>query len=445
MQNLSGYNKYYYDRIAKDNKLCDILLKQHQIDIIMAETYLGVPESCRKELGGNRFNMVIDLESFMVVDYSSFPELSDTQKELITSACNYHDQKIWETIFSGIRNTFVMSWNEPNSNNMLKAMQEHEISLAKTLAAASGKMAENFDKTKKLLPYWMRFSQLRLLSHIPNKIIKESSLHNIAFFPIKKRGMNATSANKDGIRFITANYALRDVLFEFNRQLEHFYSTTHMSHRPRAYRAINHFIPLVIYLCTNVECIAYIPPTILFNDSVKRVKFITECQIDFILMHEIAHHILEHPQKSVIISDIESKKKKKIGFEVEADALANYLLAVNNIEGVEPALYNEDSYVNYNEIVEGVEVLFEHMHFCEQMSDLIRDDFGSYVRIATLKDGVHPPAMERLKIFLSPINKNTWKQSKLSMYARDFYTEIISYYKGMSISDKTEMLKVFFS
>ena len=267
MQNLSGYNKYYYDRIAKDNKLCDILLKQHQIEIIMTETYLGVPDSCRKDLGGNRFNMVIDLESFMVVDYSSFPELSDIQKELITSACNYHDQKIWETIFSGIRNTVVMSWNEPNSNNMLKAMQEHEISLAKTLVAASGKMAENFDKTKKLLPYWMRFSQLRLLSHIPNKIIKESSLHNIAFFPIKKRGMNATSANKDGIRFITANYALRDVLFEFNRQLEHFYSTTHMSHRPRAYRAINHFIPLVIYLCTNVECIGYVPPTYFFQHS----------------------------------------------------------------------------------------------------------------------------------------------------------------------------------
>ncbi|QFG76407.1 hypothetical protein DMB90_01420 [Raoultella planticola] len=131
MQNLSGYNKYYYDRIAKDNKLCDILLKQHQIDIIMAETYIDVPESCRKDLGGNRFNMVIDLESFMVADYSCFPELSDIQKELITSACDYHDQRIWETIFSGIRNTFVMSWNEPNSNNMLKAMQEHEISFAK--------------------------------------------------------------------------------------------------------------------------------------------------------------------------------------------------------------------------------------------------------------------------------------------------------------------------
>lgn len=185
-------------------------------------------------------------------------------------------------------------------------------------------------------------------------------------------------------------------------------------------------------------------PTILFHGSVKRVKFITECQVDFILTHEIAHHILEHPQKAAVIGDIESRQQKKIGFEVEADALANYLLALNNIEGKTSISYEEDSYVNYNEIVEGVEVLFEHMHFCELMADMIRDDFGAYVSIFSLKDGVHPPAIERLKIFLSPISESTRNPSELSIYARNIYVEIISYYKGLNFSEKAEMLRVFF-
>lgn len=444
MANLSGYNKYFYNRIVKDSKLCKALLKPHQIQIIMVETLNGVSDSDRANIEHNKFSMAIDLESFLVADYSCFPELSDIQKETIKRLCDFQDQRIWVTIFAGIRNTFVLGWNEPDSNEMLKAMQAHEVSLAQTLVIASNKMEEVFDKSKNLLPYWMRFSQIRLLSHIPNNIIKSSSLQNIAFFPIKKRGMNATSINKDGVRYITANFALRDVLYEFNRQLVHFHSTTHMSNRPRAFRAIMNFLPLVIYLCSDVDCLAYVQPTILFHDSIQRVKYITECQVDFILTHEIAHHILEHPQKAAVISDIESRKKIKLGYEIEADALANLLLALYNIEGRTAISYEEYSYVNYGEIIEGVEVLFEHMHFCELMADMIRHDFGSHVSIFSLKDGVHPPAMERLKIFLSPISEITRNPSELSTYARNIYSEIIEYYKGLSFGDKTDMLREFF-
>lgn len=445
MASLTGYNKYFYDRIVKDYRFCKILLKQHQIEIITVESYLGISESDREIIAKNMFNMVIDLESFMIADYSRFPGLSEVQREMIKNSCEYRDQQIWEAILAGLRNTLVLSWKEPDSNDTIRAIHELEYSLARTLCIASRKMEEVFYKTKNLLPYWMRFSQLRLLSHIPNNIIKASALHNIAFFPIKKRGMNATSGNKNGVRFITANFALRDVLYEFNRQLIHFHSTTHLSNRPRAFRAIRIFLPLVIYLCTEVHALKYVEPTMLFKESVVRVKFLTENQTDFILAHEIAHHILEHPKKASVISDIESKKKIKIGFEIDADALANYLLALNNIEGRPSVSYEQDCYVNYSEIVEGVEVLFEHMHFVEQMADMIRGDFGTHVPIVSLKDGVHPPAMERLKMFLSPLAENTWQQSELSIYARNLYSEIMSYYKEMSFPEKTEMLKVFFS
>jgi len=52
------------------------------------------------------------------------------------------------------------------------------------------------------------------------------------------------------------------------------------------------------------------------------------------------------------------------------------------------------------------------MHFSELMADMIRDDFGAHVNNFSLKDGVHPQAMKRLGIFLSPIKES--KKNKVS-------------------------------
>jgi len=70
MQNLTSHNKYYCNRIVKDNKLCKILLKQHQIDIIMLATDSDISESGRGNIGENKFKFHIDLETFMVAEVS---------------------------------------------------------------------------------------------------------------------------------------------------------------------------------------------------------------------------------------------------------------------------------------------------------------------------------------------------------------------------------------
>lgn len=289
------------------------------------------------------------------------------------------------------------------------------------------------------MPYWLRLSQLRIMSHIPNNLINNAQLDKIFFFPIHRRGLNATSCSINGQKYVTANFGLNGILHELNRFIYHFQSTEVYSLGNREKRALPEIVPVVLYFLTSCSP-RYFFPQFLFGQSGWKVKTLTDYQLDFIVLHEIAHHILEHPERASLIKDYVERQNKITKFEYEADTLANALMASAVMTEREGEPRNKNSVIVYADAIEAVELLFEHMNFIEQMEENIRSRFGGVINIASIK-GAHPDAYTRLEYFHRIFKDENRPLSEIAIYARGLYNKMIDYCRELSNDEMASLMR----
>ncbi|WP_109372556.1 MULTISPECIES: hypothetical protein [Proteus] len=432
-RSIVDFNAMSSARINADWKIINLVLNQNEMDDLVTRAAALTIQG-----GESPFFMestILDLESVCTIDYRQLPELTLDKVKLIEEWLSGQTDSIIDMLFLELRSTFTLGWKEPKSNDDIRAISYHNSVFNNLIYKKALSLASNFGSNRYNMPYWLRLSQLRIMSHIPNKLIRDAHIDEIFFFPVHRRGLNATSVSFNKLKFITANFGLNGILHELNRFIYHFQSTEIFSLGNREIRALPEIMPIVLYFLTTSSPIHFFPQ-FLFGSSSWKVKTFTDYQLDFIVLHEISHHILEHPDRVSLIKDHIERKHKIKQFEFEADTLANVLMASDVMRDKR----SQHSTIIYTDAIEAIELLFEHMNFIEKMEQIICDRFGSFIHITSTK-GIHPDAYTRLEYFHRIFTDKNRSPTETALYARGLYEKITNYCLKLSDDEIASLMK----
>lgn len=430
------FNAISYAKISTDWDIISLVISKEDIDDIVVRAAALTIKGGESPLFMEA--TILDLESLCTLDYRQLPELTKDQVVLMEKRLSGETDSVIDMLFLELRCTITLGWKEPESNDDIRSISYHNSTFNNLLYRKANFLASNFGSNRYNMPYWLRLSQLRIMSHIPNKLINEAQIDKIFFFPIHRRGLNATSCSINGQKYVTANFGLNGILHELNRFIYHFQSTEIYSLENREKRALPEIIPVVLYFLTSCSP-RYFYPQFLFGKSCWKVKTFTDYQLDFIILHEISHHILEHPKRVSLIKDYVERQNKIKQFEYEADTLANVLMASSIITEGNDEPRNKHSVIVYADAIEAVELLFEHMNFIEEMEEIIRHRFGAFINISSTK-GAHPEAYTRLEYFHRIFDKNR-QLSETALYARNLYKRMTNYCLELSNDELASLLR----
>ncbi|MBG2688517.1 hypothetical protein F1521_09580 [Klebsiella oxytoca] len=431
------FNTISLNKISTDWDLISFVISKDEIDDIVASAAALTIQGGESPLFME--STILDLESLCTLDYRQLPELTHIQVDLMEKRLSGETDSVVDMFFLELRCTFSLGWKVPESNDDIRAISYHNSTFNNLIYRKADFLASSFGSNRYKMPYWLRLSQLRIMSHIPNNLINNAQLDKIFFFPIHRRGLNATSCSINGQKYVTANFGLNGILHELNRFIYHFQSTEVYSLGNREKRALPEIVPVVLYFLTSCSP-RYFFPQFLFGQSGWKVKTLTDYQLDFIVLHEIAHHILEHPERASLIKDYVERQNKITKFEYEADTLANALMASAVMTEREGESRNKNSVIVYADAIEAVELLFEHMNFIEQMEENIRSRFGGVINIASIK-GAHPDAYTRLEYFHRIFKDENRPLSEIAIYARGLYNKMIDYCRELSNDEMASLMR----
>ncbi|EPG3455156.1 TPA: hypothetical protein ACHT7R_004046 [Klebsiella pneumoniae] len=431
------FNTISLNKISTDWDLISFVISKDEIDDIVASAAALTIQGGESPLFME--STILDLESLCTLDYRQLPELTHIQVDLMEKRLSGETDSVVDMFFLELRCTFSLGWKVPESNDDIRAISYHNSTFNNLIYRKADFLASSFGSNRYKMPYWLRLSQLRIMSHIPNNLINNAQLDKIFFFPIHRRGLNATSCSINGQKYVTANFGLNGILHELNRFIYHFQSTEVYSLGNREKRALPEIVPVVLYFLTSCSP-RYFFPQFLFGQSGWKVKTLTDYQLDFIVLHEIAHHILEHPERASLIKDYVERQNKITKFEYEADTLANALMASAVMTERDDEPRNKNSVIVYADAIEAVELLFEHMNFIEQMEENIRSRFGGVINIASIK-GAHPDAYTRLEYFHRIFKDENRPLSEIAIYARGLYNKMIDYCRELSNDEMASLMR----
>lgn len=431
------FNTISLNKISTDWDLISFVISKDEIDDIVASAAALTIQGGESPLFME--STILDLESLCALDYRQLPELTHIQVDLMEKRLSGETDSVVDMFFLELRCTFSLGWKVPESNDDIRAISYHNSTFNNLIYRKADFLASSFGSNRYKMPYWLRLSQLRIMSHIPNNLINNAQLDKIFFFPIHRRGLNATSCSINGQKYVTANFGLNGILHELNRFIYHFQSTEVYSLGNREKRALPEIVPVVLYFLTSCSP-RYFFPQFLFGQSGWKVKTLTDYQLDFIVLHEIAHHILEHPERASLIKDYVERQNKITKFEYEADTLANALMASAVMTERDDEPRNKNSVIVYADAIEAVELLFEHMNFIEQMEENIRSRFGGVINIASIK-GAHPDAYTRLEYFHRIFKDENRPLSEIAIYARGLYNKMIDYCRELSNDEMASLMR----
>lgn len=439
-----SYNEKYASYMGSDIKLCQPLLTQIQLLTMLYRTQ----EMLKKfdaEVNKTKL-LMIDLDQLMTLDYRSLPKVTDEQRLVMEDIFNSEPISPDELIFQTLRTVLFTSFPLPESREELINMCYYrEIENFVALSMIS-EILEKFSEPMTLQPYWPRLSQLRIMMHIPEEFVKKNGLDNIVFYPIKKRGMNASSLVYDNFRFITVNYALEPILDDFNTILVHFFSTKEMAGEKRYIRALSNLLPRALYFSTEISPLKFPCNPICFNNDGKNMHNTTAEQIDFIMMHELSHHLYCHPQRKRDVLKSENANEKLKAFELEADDLSVKMILWKFQDGVNRSKKRGDLKIPFEVIysldlsIVSILILFEHMIFVEGANKIMKEKLLDFIPI-NLVSGVHPPAQERKEKFLEALGDSLRGSSPISRYASEFYKNALCKLDDMTAIEIMELIK----
>lgn len=443
-KSLYSINKKYSNYMISDFKICHPLLNKNQILYMMYFTY--------QHLKNNNIEMerigaiTVDLDQLMTLDYRSLPNVTDRQKMVIEKLFNSAPISPDELIFQALRTVLFTSFPFPENKEELIKMCYYRHTENNVALNMAHELSAKFSEPMILQPYWPRLSQLRIMMHIPEHFIKKTELDNIIFYPVKQRGMNASSLVYEKTRFIRVNYALEPILDDFNTILIHFHSTEAMAGEKRYFRALTCLIPRALYFSTEISPLKFPPNPICFEDSSQLIHKLSAEQIDFIMMHELSHHLFEHPQKKHEVLKSDDAIDKLKDFELEADYLPAKMILLRFHDAENRSKKRGDRKIPFEAIksldlsITSALILFEHMNFVEEANEILRDKLSGILPV-NFTSGTHPPSKERKEKFLEALGEHFRGSSPLSRYASSFYENALIKLNNMNSMEVMEIIK----
>lgn len=443
-KSLYSINKKYSNYMSSDLKICHPLLNNIQIQYMMYCTYQYL-KNLDIEVDGVK-KITIDLDQLMTLDYRSLPDVTEKQKIVIEKLFNSEPVAPDELIFQALRTIIFTTFPYPENKEALIKMAFYRHIENDVALKISYELSAIFSEPMALQPYWPRLSQLRIMMHMPEGFIRKTELDNIIFYPVKQRGMNATSLVYENTRFIKVNYALEPILDDFNTILVHFHSTEEMAGEKRYFRALTCLIPRALYFSTEISPLKFPPNPICFEDSPQLIHELTAEQIDFIMMHELSHHLFEHPQRKNEVLKSDSAIDKLKEFELEADFLPAKMMLLKFYDAEKRSKKRGDKKIP-SEAIKSLDlsiisalILFEHMHFVEEANEILREKLYGILPV-NYNLGTHPPSKERKEKFLEALGERFRGSSPLSRYASSFYENALRKLNDMDPMEVMEIIK----
>jgi hypothetical protein len=339
-------------------------------------------------------SLYLDLEQLQVVDYSAFEGVSEEQREFITRL--HTREPIWpeEMIFFALRSLFQFGWPKPTSNDDIRFAAAYDHVLNQVLTDTALDLAKRFTAADALLPYWGRLAFLRVMVEIPIDNISRFGLDRVACTLVKKAKLNATTFALENGSVIGMNYALEPILKHLNRYLIHYFSTDEIAGPNRLSRAWEGIAPTVLYFWSDVAVTELVrSSTILFDEHTAiMAHHLTTDQVAFIVMHELGHVALDHPER------LQAERNKgcdvtslRHEFEFAADGFALGLMRSRLVKEVlakstnpkaaeadnDPVAQITASLHEYQQGLGAVYVLFVFMDFIQRAGELLRDRLAS--------------------------------------------------------------------
>ena len=388
--------------------------------------------------------IILDLEQIQVLDYTSISTVSDDQIIVILDKLKRIPPSPDELAFLALKSlyTYTYAWCEVETQEELESAIETEQALNYLITKQAMELASDVMYQDAKLPYWIRLSQLRVMSKISQDIITSGKLDKVACYPIKSPFFNAKSTMfRDGTGpLIGFNYALEPILKMLNRIMVHFYSSQHLAGKIRIQRAWKEFLPIVKFFLGTASAYDLVPNAILFSvEDAQLAQNITADQVDFIMLHELGHILNGHPFQLDELKGSDGEIESRHKLELEADSFAHQVytqwLCLDDGKSLDFRLGE------YSNLIEGSQLLFIYMNFLEFAKDKVAS-FSNAAARPSLSD-THPSASLRL----DHLNALTGIKSRSDRvnFATEFFQEIIDYVAGASekevLSDMCSMKK----
>ncbi|MEQ5238913.1 hypothetical protein MNY66_17210 (plasmid) [Moellerella wisconsensis] len=161
------FNAISYAKISTDWDIISLVISKEDIDDIVvraaALTIQGGESSLFMEA------TILDLESLCTLDYRQLPELTKDQVVLMEERLSGETDSVIDMFFLELRCTITLGWKEPESNDDIRSISYHNSTFNNLIYRKANFLASNFGSNRYNMPYWLRLSQLRVMSHIPNK------------------------------------------------------------------------------------------------------------------------------------------------------------------------------------------------------------------------------------------------------------------------------------
>jgi hypothetical protein len=430
--------------LQTDFDLCKPVVPGDELTAIQGQVILRVDEVMGS---GPKPTMYMDLEQLQVVDYVAFEGLSEPQREFIAGLHAAEPIRPEEMIFLALRSLFQYSWPAPTSNDDIRFAASYDHVLHQVLIQTSLDLAKQFSSPTALLPYWGRLAFLRVMGDLPIEHVSRFGLDRVVCTLVKKAKFNATTFALENGPVIGMNYALEPILKHLNRYLMHYHSTREMAGPNRLSRAWEGIAPIVLHFWSEISATKLLQSSlILYEDRVgTMVHWFTNDQVDFVLMHELGHVALAHPQK------LQAERKAgrdltvlRHEFEFAADSFALGLMRSKLVKRVrsatdssrtDPAVSQVEHVVeslhDYQRALGSVYLLFLYMDFIQRAGELLRDRLSSHLNIRSQMD-THPRARARLeRLELMNLGEYLYT-SPIERYAREFLDAVLQYATTLS-------------
>jgi len=435
----------HYERcLTTDNNYCLPVITQEQIAKILWTVDAG---ACQELGEGARPQLDLDLEHLQVVDYGAFDDVNDEQRQRIKTLHRDAPIRPEEMVYLALRSLFGFSWPKPQSEDDIRRAASYEFRLNKCLVSTALELSSKFSLTGALLPYWGRLSFLRVMSKLPTENVQRYHLDRVACTLIKRQKFNATTFMAKEGPLIGLNVALEPILKHLNRYILHYFHSEDMAGAARLGRAWTGIAPTVLHFWADVSASRLTgSSSILFDVEMTRLAHaLTADQVDFILMHELGHIALDHPQRLQRELTIgENTTTIRHECEFVADAFAFGLLRSRIINTLR---YSQDpnrrsrrravrsslvsgALQTYQSHLCAVYLLFTYMEFIERAGLLLKNRLGNRIKFREHMDS-HPTASARLdRLELANLGELLYT-SQLIRYTKGLFENILNYADGL--------------
>ena len=441
-------NNRYLEAITSD---FDLIVPLSDYESIYGAMY-AADQSLGKTLEDVKPKTYLQLEQLQVADYSAFPDVPDHQREFIRRLNNAEPIRPEEMAFLALRSMVAFCWPEPRSNGDVLRAAQFEDAVNHYLVHAAMDMGPSLRQQDGRLPYWGRLSFLRVMAAFPTDSVTRFRLDQLSVALLKAPSLNARTFSLDsGGAVIGFNYALEPILTCLNRYTYHFFHTREHAGPKRIERAWRGFLPIVLYFWGNLPAfqITSAGSSLFFDEAAPQVAMSeTLNQIDFILLHEIGHSVLDHPRTMrEHIEENPASTALRHEFEHAADAFALGFLrsqAFNELrytmnpkkspgqDGV-PDDRTQPIY-DYVQKVDSVQLLFTYMSFIDRAGRMLKDRLGTKVKLRDKIDS-HPAADDRWHRLEVANSGDRFFTRPTTQYAADLLTQAIEYAEKLDVED----------